>query len=105
MVTGDGDSITFVSYYHDHYSLSPSLPPNPNRYIRADFSTDGTARTGFILLPDDKEISLAVDLLSHPNQFFGTRDRAEATTLTSLSIDFNLGHGSLPTALGLRPEV
>jgi hypothetical protein len=71
---------------------SPTLPPNPYRHIRTDLSTEGATRAGLIAIPDHKEVSLSVDLLSNPDQVLGTRDRAEPTTLTSLFINLNLGH-------------
>ena len=84
---------------------SPTLSPNSNGYIRADLSTDGATRACIIILTNDKEISLAINLLSNPNQLFGTGDRTEPASLASLSINFYLGHDSLPTALGLRLKV
>jgi hypothetical protein len=71
---------------------SPTLPPNSYRHIRTDLSTESATRAGLIAIPDHKEVSLSVDLLSNPDQVLGTRDRAEPTTLTSLFINLNLGH-------------
>jgi hypothetical protein len=71
---------------------SPTLSPNSNGYIRADFSTHGAACACIIILTNDKEISLAINLLSNPNQLFGTGDRTEPASLASLSINFYLGH-------------
>jgi hypothetical protein len=71
---------------------SPTLSPNSNGYIRADLSTDGATRACIIILTNDKEISLAINLLSNPNQLFGTGDRTEPASLASLSINFYLGH-------------
>jgi hypothetical protein len=71
---------------------SPTLPPNSYRHIRTDLSTEGATRAGLIAIPDHKEVSLSVDLLSNPDQVLGARDRAEPTTLTSLFINLNFGH-------------
>jgi hypothetical protein len=82
-----------------------SLPPDSNRDIRTDFSTDCATGTSPVVFPDDEEISLPIDLLSYPNQFLRARNRAEPATFAALSINFDLRHGSHPAALGLRPEV
>jgi hypothetical protein len=72
--------------------FSTTLPPNSYRHIWTDLSTEGATRAGIIAIPDHKEVSLSVDLLSSPDQVLGARDRAEPTALTSLFINFNLGH-------------
>ena len=76
-----------------------------NGYIRAHFPAHGAACACVIIITNYKEISLAINLLSNPNQLFGTGDRTEPASLTTLSIDFYLGHGSLPAVLGLRLKV
>jgi hypothetical protein len=100
MVTNDGDGrssfFTVVFYYHHHGSLSPSLPPDSNRDIRTDFSTDCAASASPVVFPDNKKVSLPVDLFSHPNQFLRARDRAEPATLTTLPINFDLSHFQKP---------
>jgi len=68
------------------------LPPDSNSDIRTDLSTDCATGTYLIVFPDHKEVSLPVDLFSHPNQFLRARDRAEPATLTTLSINFDFGH-------------
>jgi hypothetical protein len=85
MVISDGDD-------HDHSSLSPSLSPDSNRHIRTDLSADGTTRAGIVIITNYKEISLTVYFLSHPNQLLRTGDRAEPTTLATLSINLDFGH-------------
>jgi hypothetical protein len=45
-----------------------------------------------MIIANNKEISLAIDLFSHPNQFLRARDRTEPATLTTLPINFDLGH-------------
>jgi hypothetical protein len=69
-----------------------SLPPDSNRDIRTDFSTDCAAGTSPVVFPDDEEISLPIDLLSYPNQFLRARNRAEPATFATLSINFDLRH-------------
>jgi len=50
-----------------------------------------------MIITNHKEISLTVNFLSDPDQLLGTRDRAEPTTLATLTINFNLCHVSIPT--------
>jgi len=54
-------------------------------------------------IPNHKEVSLSVDLLSNPDQVLGAGDRTDPTPFTSLFVNLNLGHG-LITAVGLRLE-
>ena len=69
-----------------------TLPPDSNCDIRTDFSTDCATGTSPVVFPNNKEVSLPVDLFSQPDQFLRARDRAEPATLTTLPINFDFGH-------------
>jgi len=73
-------------------SVRVTLPPHTNCNIRANLTTEGTPRASLVIIPNHKEVSLTVNLLSNPNQFFGARDRTKSTTLTAFAINFNLRH-------------
>jgi hypothetical protein len=68
------------------------LPPHSDGDIRTDLSAKSTARAFLRCLPNDMKISLAINLLSNPDQTFRTGNRAEPAPLTALLINFNLAH-------------
>ncbi len=72
MVMGELPFFAVLFYYHDHFSLSPSLPPNSNRYIWTDLTAEGATRAGLMIITNDKEIPLTVYFFSHPDQLLGT---------------------------------
>ena len=66
--------------------------PDADRYVWADLSAEGAPGAGLLSFEGCKKISLAVNLLSDPDQLLRTGDRTETAPLASLSVDFNLGH-------------
>ena len=80
-----------LKYYDFSNDGHPSFP-YPYGDIRTDFSTDCAAGASPVIFPDHEEVSLPIDLFSHPNQFLRARDRAEPTALTALAINFDFGH-------------
>jgi len=67
-----------------------TLSPYLNGHIRTGLAAECTSSTFPIRLPDDVEISLAIDLSSDFNQSLWTDDCAKPTSFASLLINFDL---------------
>jgi len=80
-------------------SRSPILSPDANGDIRADLSADGTPGACPVVLTHHKKVPLPIDLFSDPDQFLRARDRAEPTTLTALTINFDFTHDTTRKAM------
>jgi hypothetical protein len=72
------------------------LFPDPEGNIGTDLSADGATGTGSLIIPADIEISLPVDLLPDPDQFFRTGNGAEPAPLTAFNVNLDFGHHQMP---------
>ena len=84
----------YLSLYLPISSSIFSIPPHSNGDIRANLSAKSAAGACLRCLPDDVKISLAINLVSNPDQTLGTGDRTESASLAPLLINFNLAHRS-----------
>jgi hypothetical protein len=72
-----------------------SISPYPDGDIRTDFSANGASRALSVLIQNDIKISLAINLLSNPDQCFRTGNRTKPTPLAPLLVNLYFGHNPM----------